>query len=152
MTRYPARLCSRGGKHCYLSTISCFFCALVPTFLWSFSASLFGHVVSCFLLFLTSSPQQQQQQKHLVPGMKIWIFIRDTSTYQTGDALAPLYTLYFRTYMLLCSRIQCLVPGTWCHAHQAAITVTPGAINAHTTTKPHELKPALDAGRVGWRA
>ena len=45
------------------------------------------------------------------------------------------------------------MPGTTSLlSYQAVIAVTPVAIRAHITTKPHELKTVLDAGRGGWRA
>ena len=57
----------------------------------------------------------------------------------------PLHTIYSRTYIVQIQ--QC---GTrW---FEPVIPVTPGAIEGHITTKLHELKTALDAGRGGWNA
>ena len=64
----------------------------------------------------------------------------------------PVDTLYSHTYVLLCSRIECLTPGTTSLlSYQPVIPVTPGAIEGHITTKLHELETVLDAGRGGWR-
>ena len=69
-----------------------------------------------------------------------------------------LYIPYILVHICCCALVYSawyvhVVPGTTSLlSYQPVIPVTPGAIRGHITTKLHELKTVLDAGRGGWRA
>ena len=153
-------------KLCYYRRLEydflAFFCALLPT-------SLFRHVHSTIFVFLRLCSSHQ-----LLYTLTKYVNVKTTKTttnnvysqarhtyvciHVTKDTFAFIYsdicyrstctsTSTFAIYSHIYAHIKC---GT--RRHGSVIAVAPVVVRAHTTTKPHELKTALDAVRGGWKA
>ena len=160
--RSPARLClcSRDGKLCYYGRLEydflSFFCALLPTslsryvFTVSSSCSFVCAAVISYYILSPSTLTWRQQPIIFAPRYA-------TRIYVTKDTYASIYSdLCYKwtctsTYAIY-SYIYSTHTAVWYRWYEPAIPVAPVSFRGHITTKLHELKTVLDAGRGGRRA